>query len=182
MSAAPVPPRAISVWDPLVRVAHWLLAAAVLGAFFIDDDYQAWHERLGYAALAVVAVRVLWGFIGTRHARFRDFVRPLSMVRGYTRALLAGAEPRYLGHNPLGGAWILVLLALVAAAGLSGWALSVVGEDGNEWLEDLHEALANGVIGAVLVHLAGVAWESLRHGENLARAMVTGRKRPPGGP
>jgi cytochrome b len=180
VSAAPVPPRAIAVWDPLVRIAHWALAAAVLGAFFLDDDYQAWHERLGYAALAVVAVRLLWGFVGTQHARFRDFVRPLSVVKGYARALLAGTEPRYVGHNPLGGLWIIVLLVLVVAAGVSGWALSVLGEDEYEWLEDLHEALANGLIGAVLVHLAGVAWGSIRHGENLVRAMLTGRKRPPG--
>lgn len=180
MSAAPVPPRAVPVWDPLVRIGHWALAAAVLGAFFVDDDYQAWHERLGYAALAVVAARILWGFIGTRHARFGEFVRPLAQVEEYARALVARGEPRYLGHNPLGGLWILVLLALVAAAGLSGWSLSLLGEDDHEWLEDLHEALANGLIAAVVVHLAGVAWESLRHGENLARAMVTGRKRPPG--
>ena len=174
-------PRAagIPVWDPLVRLAHWTLAAAVLGAFFVDDDWGAWHERLGYVALAMVGVRLAWGLVGTRHARFRDFVRPLSQVAEYTRALVAGHEPRYIGHNPLGGLWIVLLLALVAAAGASGWVLHALGEDEFEWLEDLHEALANGLIAAVAVHVAGVAWESLRHGENLARAMVTGRKRPP---
>lgn len=174
-----MPPRAVPVWDPLVRVGHWTLAAAVLGAFFVDDDYLALHEALGYTALAVVALRLAWGFVGPAHARFGDFLRPPGEVTGYVRAILARREPRYVGHNPLGGLWILLMLALVAATGASGWWLSAVGEDGHEWLEDLHEGLANGLIAAVVVHLAGVAWESLRHGENLARAMVTGRKRPP---
>jgi cytochrome b len=174
-------PRAASVrvWDPLVRVAHWSLAVAVIGAYALGDDGGKWHEALGYGALAIVAVRLLWGAVGSRYARFRDFVRPPAAVAEYSRELLTGAEPRYVGHNPLGGWWILLLLGLVAAAGASGWALSLLGEEEHHWLEELHEGVSNGLIAAVAIHLAGVAWESLRHGENLARAMLTGRKRPP---
>ena len=181
MSAAPLPRAAtVPVWDPLVRAAHWTLAAAVLGAYFLGDEVMPLHEWLGYIALAVVALRVAWGFVGPPHARFADFVRAPRAVAAHARALARGREPRYLGHNPLGGAWIVLLLALVVAAGASGWALSAVGEDALEWLEDLHEALADGLIAAVAVHLAGVALESLRHGENLVRAMIDGRKRAPG--
>lgn len=168
---------AVRVWDPLVRLAHWALALSVVAAFATGDDGGRWHERLGYAALAIVALRLVWGFVGSVHARFADFVHGPGKVAAYVRALFAGREPRYLGHNPLGGAWIVLMLSLVVATGGTGAALSVLGEDGHHWLEELHEGLANGIVAAVAVHLAGVAWESLRHGENLVRAMLTGRKR-----
>jgi cytochrome b len=172
----------VRIWDPLVRIAHWSLAATVLVAYATGDHGGAWHERLGYAALAIVGLRIAWGFVGPRYARFADFVRAPGEITAYVRALIARAEPRYLGHNPLGALWILLLLALVIAAGGSGWALSLLGEPRphHHWLKELHEGLANGLIAAVAVHVAGVIWESLRHGENLARAMLTGRKRAPG--
>jgi cytochrome b len=168
----------VSVWDPLVRVLHWTLAAGVIVAYATGDHGGAWHERIGYVALGAAALRVLWGFAGTRHARFADFVPGPARLAQYSRELLRGREPRYVGHNPLGGAWIVLMLGLAVAAGASGWALSALGE--REWVEDLHEALAGALLAAAAVHVAGVAWESLRHGENLVRSMVTGRKRPPG--
>ena len=169
----------VRVWDPLVRVAHWALALAVIAAYATGDDGGRWHERLGYAALVIVAVRILWGFVGPRRARFSDFVRAPRAIAEYVRALFAAREPRYVGHNPLGGAWILLLLALVIGAGASGWAMVGMTEEEAEGLEDIHEAFANGLIAAAAIHVAGVVVESLRHGENLARAMVTGRKRAP---
>ena len=84
-----------------------------------------------------------------------------------------------MGHNPLGGTWIVLMLALVVATGATGWTLAELGEDEYEWLEDLHEGLAGTLLAAAAIHVAGVAWESLRHGENLVRAMFTGRKRVP---
>ena len=178
---APMPrAESIPVWDPLVRAAHWSLVLAVVAAYATGDDGGRWHERLGYAALAIVALRILWGFAGPRRARFTDFVRAPAAIAGYVRALLGGREPRYLGHNPLGGAWILLLLALVIGAGVTGWAMVGLTEDEAEAIEDVHEAFSNGLIAAAAIHVAGVVWESLRHGENLARAMVTGRKRAPG--
>jgi len=180
VSAAPAPRAAtIRVWDPLVRGLHGTLAAAVVGAYALGDDGGVWHERFGYVALAAVGVRLAWGFVGSRRARFADFVRGPAAIKAYGRELVAGREPRYLGHNPLGGAWILMLLALVIATGATGWLLSSYGEDEFEALEDAHEVLANGLLLAAAVHVTGVFWESIRHGENLARAMVTGRKREP---
>ena len=163
------------VWDLWVRIGHWALAVAVLGAYALGEHGGAWHERLGYAGLAIVAVRLVWGIFGSPYARFSQFVRAPAQLADYVRRVLSGSEPRYVGHNPLGGWWIVVMLVLVAAAGASGWALSALGE--HHALEELHEGISNALMGAVAVHLAGVAWGSLRHRENLVRAMVTGLKR-----
>lgn len=174
-----MPAAGVPVWDPLVRVLHWTLAAAVIVGYATGDDGGKWHERIGYVALAAATLRILWGFAGTVHARFADFVPGPSGLANYVRALVAGREPRYLGHNPLGGAWIVLMLGLVLAAGGTGWALSLLGEHDHHWLEELHEGVSGTLLAAAAVHVAGVAWESLRHGENLVRAMLTGRKRAP---
>ena len=182
MSAAPsLAGRAsVAVWDPLIRVLHWTLAPAVLLAYATGDHGGAWHERIGYVALAAACVRVAWGFVGSRRARFGDFVPAPRALAAYVAALRAGREPRDVGHNPLGGAWIVLMLGLAVASGGTGWALAVLGEHGHRTLEHWHEGLANALLAAAAVHVVGVAWESLRHGENLVAAMFTGRKRPPG--
>jgi cytochrome b len=182
MSAIPAAgnDKGVRVWDPLVRILHWTLAAAVLVAYALGDDGGAWHERVGYVALAAAAARILWGFVGPGYARFGDFVPGPSRLSAYVGALVRGREPRHVGHNPLGGAWIVVLLVLVALAGGTGWALSSLGEEGHKWLEELHDGVSATLLAAAAVHVVGVAWESLRHGENLVRSMITGRKRPPG--
>lgn len=168
----------VPVWDPLVRIGHWTLAVSVLVAYANGEHSGAWHERIGYVALAAAAIRIAWGFVGTAHARFGDFVPGPARLGAYARALLAGGEPRHLGHNPLGGVWIVLMLALVVATGASGWALSGNGDHEAEALEEIHEALAGGLLAAAAVHVAGVVYESFRHRENLVRAMFTGRKRP----
>ncbi len=170
-------PTTIGVWDPLVRLLHWTLAVAFLGAFFIEHPRDI-HKALGYVALAVVAIRLVWGFIGPRRARFSDFVPTPAGFLAYARAAFAGNEPRYVGHNPAGGAMVIALLAIVAFLGVTGWMMGLDAYWGAEWLEGVHETAANVGIGLVVLHWAGVAWESVRHGENLAKAMVTGRKRP----
>lgn len=181
MSTLPqaTPAAGVPVWDPLVRVLHWTLAPAVLVGYATGDDGGKWHEALGYVALAAAASRILWGFAGSARARFADFVPRPSGLAAYVRALAVGREPRYVGHNPLGGAWIVLMLALVLATGGTGWGLSRWGEDEFKWLEHLHEGLAATLLAAAAVHVAGVAWESLRHGENLVRSMFNGRKRAP---
>jgi cytochrome b len=175
-SGAAVAPT-IPVWDPLVRVLHWTLAAGFLGAFLLSSPRDL-HETLGWIAVSAVAVRVVWGFIGTQHARFADFVTTPGGFLAYARATLGGREPRFVGHNPAGGAMVVALLTVVAALGLTGWMMGLDAFWGAGWLESLHETVGNIGIGLVLFHWLGVAWESLRHRENLARAMVTGRKRP----
>jgi len=173
----------VRVWDPLTRIAHWTLAASVLAAWATSEaDVEALkraHEWLGYAALAVVALRLAWGAIGPRYARFSQFVPSPRRTLAYARAVLAFTERRYVGHNPLGGWMVVALLAMAAAAGLSGW-LSVTDRFwGVKWVQELHEVLANTLLLLVALHVAGVVFTSVRHRENLVRAMLTGRKRAP---
>jgi len=127
--------------------------------------------------LAVIALRMAWGWTGTHYARFSEFVRGPAHTLAYARSVAALSEPRYLGHNPLGGWMVVALLAMATAAGLSGW-LSVTDRFwGVKWVQELHEALANTLYALVGLHVAGVIYTSVRHRENLVRAMFTGRKR-----
>jgi cytochrome b len=173
----------VRVWDPLSRIAHWALAVSVLIAWITSEvELEAAkrvHDWAGYAALAVVALRIVWGGVGPRHARFGEFVLSPSRTWSYARAVMARSEPRYLGHNPLGGWMVVALLAMAAAAGLSGWVSVTDRFWGVEWVQELHEALANALLLLIALHIAGVVFTSLRHRENLVRAMVSGRKRGP---
>ncbi len=187
---SPAPSQA-KVWDPLVRLFHWSLVAAFATAYLIEEDPLAVHVWAGYAVLALVALRLLWGFIGPRHARFSDFLYPPRTVVGYLTGALRGRAPRYIGHSPAGGAMVLALLVLMIAIGLTGLALygveehagplaSLMSDPPESWeerLEEAHEVLANLALALIVLHVAGVVFTSLSHGENLVRAMVTGRKR-----
>jgi cytochrome b len=168
-------PRSVAVWDPVIRIFHWTLAAAVLTALVSDED-RALHEAAGYVALALIGLRIVWGFIGPWHARFSSFVRSPGAVLGYLGDIATGRSRRYLGHNPAGGAMILLLIATVATAGLTGWLQETDRFFGVAWVEILHSAAANLLIGLVAFHILGVVFSSALHGENLVRAMVTGRK------
>jgi cytochrome b len=175
------PPATVKVWDILLRAFHWSFAACFAGAWLTAESerYRDIHVILGYATLGLVAFRLLWGFVGPRHARFSSFVRGPAAVARYLRSLLAGRPEHHLGHNPAGAVAIVLLLALAALAGASGWA--VYCDLGGEWLEEAHEFLAGAMLAVVGVHLAGVAVASWLHRENLARAMLTGRKNAHGG-
>jgi cytochrome b len=116
-------PKEVKVWDPLVRIFHWSLVAIFAFAYVSGEQESRLHELAGYAVLALVGIRILWGFVGTRHARFRDFVAGPGTVLGYARDLVTGRAQRYLGHNPLGGAMIIALLVSITATGVSGWLL-----------------------------------------------------------
>ncbi len=104
------PRRAVRVWDPLVRIFHWSLALSVATAWVTSGEWERAHEVAGYVAGGLVAARIAWGFSGSRYARFRQFVRPAPAVVAYLKAIAAGNERRYLGHNPAGGAMIVALL------------------------------------------------------------------------
>jgi cytochrome b len=166
----------VRVWDPLVRALHWTLAVSFLGAYGLEDTRDA-HETLGYVALAAVLTRVLWGFLGPGHARFSAFVPTPATFFRYVGEMLRGRERRYLGHNPAGGAMVVALLAAVTTLGATGWMMGTDAWFGVEWVETVHETVANLALGLVAFHVAGVVWESRRHGENLVAAMITGVKR-----
>ena len=168
------------VWDPYVRVLHWLLAIAVLLAWLTREGWGLWHDWLGYAALALAAARLPWGWFGPKHARFADFLYAPGHTLAYARSFLTPAAPRYLGHNPLGGWMIVALLAGVAATSVTGWLYTTDTYWGIEWVATLHEWCANVLLALAILHVAGVAAASLRHRENLVAAMIHGRKRAPG--
>jgi len=167
------------VWDTFVRVFHWGLVASFVVAWVTGDDWKALHLWAGYSAAALIAMRLIWGVIGTPNARFSRFVKSPLVVADYLKDIITGQEARHLGHNPAGGAMIVALLATLIGLCLSGWFLTTDTFWGSEMMEDIHETLANLALVLVGLHLAGVLWASVRHHENLVRAMVTGRKRAP---
>jgi cytochrome b len=195
--------RLVRVWDPFVRLAHWSIAVGFFVAYFTEDEILL-HVWAGYVIGVLVVLRVLWGFVGPKQARFVDFVYRPSKVLGYLVDLVRFRAKRYLGHSPAGGAMVLALLAGLAATVWSGMELYAVeeqagplaavaaaplqvassdedgerGEGRNNGLwEDVHEVLANLTLVLVLLHIAGVVLASVVHRENLARAMLTGLKR-----
>ncbi|MBK1650410.1 cytochrome b/b6 domain-containing protein [Rhabdochromatium marinum] len=184
-------PKRVRVWDPLVRIFHWSLVAGFATAFIVEDDLLGIHVWAGYLVLALISVRLVWGLIGTRHARFSDFVRSPGAVLGYLRAVVHLRAPRYLGHNPAGGAMIVLLLISVAATGISGLALYGAEEFAGplagmmrglppvlgDVLEESHEVFAYVTLGLILIHVVGVLVSSLLHRENLIGSMISGYKR-----
>jgi cytochrome b len=165
------------VWDPLVRLFHWSLVAAFLVAWATGDEENAIHIAAGYVIIALLAVRVVWGFVGTRHARFSDFVhRPATVVSFLADTVRLRAE-RYHGHNPAGGAMVIAMFVLLSAICGTGYMLTTDAYWGVHWVKEVHETLVNLMLVLIAVHLAGVILASLEHKENLVRAMVTGRKR-----
>ncbi len=168
-------PASVKVWDPLVRILHWVLAGAVIVAL-VSDQSRSLHKAAGYLAAGLVLLRVIWGFVGSLHARFADFVNSPGAILAYLGDVVRLHPRRYLGHNPAGGAMILALLGLVLVASLSGWMSQTDRFFGVFWVEALHAGSANLLIGLVVLHVIGVILSSLLHGENLIRAMITGRK------
>ena len=169
----------IRVWDRAVRVLHWALVGAVALAALSTIVWFDAHQPAGYVALAVGARRLLGGGVGSRHARLRTFVRGPRATLRYTLALAHHREPRYLGHNPLGGWMVLALMACIAGLALTGWLYTTDAFWGDETVERLHRALAWALLGLVVAHIAGVPFTSIRQRENLIKAMVDGRKRAP---
>lgn len=167
----------ILVWDLPLRVFHWLLAASFAGAFLTAEAerYRGIHVALGYTILALLAFRLLWAFTGTRYARISSFAFGPRAVVGYLRSLLSRSPVHYVGHNPAGSWMIYAFLLLGIAVGVSGYAFHA--DLAGHWLKELHEGLANAMLGLVIVHILGVVISSVLHRENLPLAMVTGYKR-----
>jgi len=165
------------VWDPFVRAFHWSLVGLFIVAFVTGDEVEWLHFAAGYAIAGLVALRVAWGFVGPRHARFRDFVRPPREVFAYLRDAVRLRSPRQLGHNPAGGAMILAMLAMLAGISVTGFMMTTDAFWGAQWVEELHEGLVNTMLILIALHVAGVLLSSFEHGENLIRAIFTGRKR-----
>ena len=164
------------IWDLPTRVFHWALAGSFLGAYLLaeQDGLRSFHVMFGCTVAGLIAFRLLWGVVGSRHSRFRDFAySPAEAIR-YLRKLAAGRARDYDGDNPAGSWVIYGLLALAAATAATGWLH--YNEIGGEAFEELHEVLANAWLVLVAVHVAGVIVGSLAHRRNLVATMITGRR------
>jgi cytochrome b len=183
-------PAQIKVWDPVVRFFHWSLASAFLIAYVTEEDLLSVHIQAGYLVVGLLAIRIIWGFIGSRYARFSDFVYSPSAIIRFLKNTLALRARRYLGHNPAGGAMIMMMIISLLAVTISGILLlgaeeqsgpvahwfTQAGSFQGETLEELHEFFANFTLLLVFIHVAGVLVESLIHKENLVSAMLDGFK------
>jgi cytochrome b len=167
--------QSIQVWDPIVRITHWGVAALVLYDLY-EDAGGPLHRNLGYAAACLVLVRVAWGMVGSGAANFREWLPGRSGVAAYVRAAVAAHPPRYLGHNPLGALMMLVLWILILSLAATGWMSRLDMFWGEDWPKDIHGVLAYVLLALVSVHVAAAILMSRLHKENLILAMVTGRK------
>jgi cytochrome b len=167
----------VRVWDRVVRSFHWALVLSFVTAWLTSHSSEDIHRWAGYTAGALVAMRLLWGVLGTPYARFSQFVRDPATVLRYLSAILSGREARYIGHNPAGGAMVVVLIAAMGSTALTGWLMTTDAYFGVSWVEAAHSLAAHGLLLLVFLHIGGVVLASFRHRENLVRAMITGRKR-----
>ncbi len=167
----------VPIWDAPVRVMHGLAVLSFAGAWLSAEaeGWRAVHISFGFGLAGVMVLRVLWGLVGSRHARFAGFVRGPRAVLAHFRALAAGEPAVHSGHNPAGGWAVLALIGLSLAVSLSGWWTYTQGEA----FEDLHEAVAEGLLALVGLHVAAVVVMSGLSRQNLVRAMVSGRKPAP---
>lgn len=168
--------KRILVWDYPTRIFHWSLAISFAVAFLTAESERLRdiHLLSGYLMLGLIGFRLVWGMIGSRHARFADFVRGPAAVLRYLRSLLSGSPEHHVGHNPAGAVAVVLLLGLGLATGLSGWLL--LGDTGGKIFEELHEGMANALLAVVAIHIVGVIVASRLHRENLVKSMVTGYK------
>ena len=201
----------IPVWDILVRIFHWSLVLAFTIAYLSEDEFENLHVYAGYVVLGLISFRVLWGFIGSRYARFSNFIYPFAEIKAYLSSLLTKNPKHYLGHNPAGGVMIIALLVSLFATTISGVKIygvqgygpladngvevSIISEaqahgenkheedegdkeesEEEEFWEEIHEFFSNLTLLLIFIHIAGVVVASRVHGENLVRAMITGKK------
>jgi cytochrome b len=172
------PPETVKVWDPLVRIFHWSLAALFTTAYFTAKDWQSAHEFAGYGIAGLMFSRIGWGFIGSKHARFNSFVYRPATVFLFLRDSLILRAKRYIGHNPAGGAMVIALLSAVSVICATGFMMTTDAFWGIDWVGQVHEAAVYSTIALVVLHLIGVGFASFEHSENLVKSMFTGRKRP----
>lgn len=205
----------VKVWDPLVRIFHWTLVLAFATSYLTGDEWDDWgevHEISGYLILGLIVFRIIWGFVGSKYARFSNFIYSPKAVFAYLKSLVTTHPKHYLGHNPAGGWMIVFLLVSILATGITGLKVLAVEhndgplaqvtiqvpsliseaearrvgggmeegengeEEGDEFWKEIHEFFANFTLFLVIVHILGVIVSSHLHKENLARAMVTGKK------
>lgn len=173
--------KEIKVWDGVVRIFHWATVALCVLNLFILEEGARNHRYAGYALAGLLVLRILWGFIGSYHARFAHWLPTPAGVIAYLKETLKGRHPYYAGHNPLGSLMVLLLLACLVSTAVSGILTEFGPLSGSHLMEEVHEFFAKTLQVAIFVHvLAVIALDRLVRGD-LVRGMITGRKRVPAG-
>ena len=166
----------VKVWDRFVRAFHWTLVTCILLNYFVLEAGETPHRWLGYLACALVCARFVWGFVGPRYARFSNFFPTPERIQRHVRNVRSGTHDDYAGHNPVGALMIFALMGLVIALGVTGYLQGTDAYWGEDWVQDLHEALASTLIGFAGLHAAAAIVMGRLERTNLVRAMVTGVK------
>lgn len=181
----------VNVWDPFVRVFHWTLVVSFFIAYITEEDYLTIHTYAGYAILALLISRIIWGVVGTRHARFSNFIYSPKTIKAFVKDTIFLRAKRYIGHNPAGGAMVILLIISLLATTFTGLAVYGIEEQAGplssfytqhdsfwgDFFEETHEFFANFTLFLVFIHVAGVIVESFIHKENLVRSMIHGNKK-----
>ncbi len=181
-------PKLIKVWDLPIRVFHWLLVAGFFVAYLTEDELLNVHVWAGYLVLGLLVFRLIWGFVGSQYARFSSFL--CSPVKSFTyiKDAIGLKAKRYLGHNPAGAGMIVLLIVglfMTVISGLIVYAADqqlgplagMIDASNEEFWEEAHEISANLTLLLVAIHVAGVAFESVIHSENLVKSMWNGYKK-----
>ncbi|MCB1491519.1 MAG: cytochrome b/b6 domain-containing protein [Rhodobiaceae bacterium] len=168
--------RHLKVWDPLVRVFHWSLVIAFGANALVIDEESKLHQWIGYIVVGLVLFRILWGFVGSKYARFASFPPNLHRAKGQLVEIATGRTGKHIGHTPLGALMIYNLLLALIVVCVSGYLMTTDMFWGTQWTENLHEAAVTWTEISVVIHILAVIFESRRTGVNLPRAMVSGYK------
>lgn len=168
-----------ALWDLPTRLLHWLVAGGILCNFFILEPGDPAHRWVGYGVTCVVLGRWVWGFFGNRAARFSSWPLSRPELRAFTKNLFAASHPDYPGHNPGGALAYFMIWLTIAALALSGWMMGLDRFWGEEWLENVHAACSRLLQFLVVMHLLGLAHDSLRFRRHTWLGMITGYRRKP---
>lgn len=166
----------IKIWDLFTRIFHWSVVILFMLDFWVLEDDSPWHEWAGYAIGVLVLMRIVWGFIGSQHARFSSFFPTPARIRKHMADMKNRQFDHHEGHNPLGGAMVLLLLFMLVVITLSGWMQTWDMFWGEEWVEELHEISANVTMFLVLIHVCAVFIMTKVTGIPLLRTMLTGKR------
>lgn len=169
-------PRQVVIWDGFVRIFHWSVASLFLLNFWVLEEGDPPHEWAGYLLMALVLLRIFWGFFGSNNARFSSFLPTPKRIKKHIDDLVHQRVNCKEGHNPLGGAMVITLLVMLLLVGLSGWLQMWDMFWGEGWLEDLHKLLANMTFFLVVIHVAAVVVMTRITGISLIKTMLTGRR------
>jgi cytochrome b len=166
----------VLVWDLPVRVFHWLLVISFAGSWLTAESeaQQMLHYAFGYSACALVVFRIFWGIVGTRYARFSEFIKGPTATFQHIKSILKFKDNPELGHNPAGAIAMLLLMVLILLIGLTGyWGIK---DFFGDLMSEAHEVLANLALVVIAVHVLAAILMSYLQRENLVKSMVTGNK------